>query len=55
MHGEQFIQFIDKDPFSSHQVHHSKHIMRHVEREVPGISLNKALAIGLQYIEIFLE
>ena len=35
MHGEEFVQFLYECLFSSHQVDHTKHIMRYMEGEVP--------------------
>ena len=55
MHGEQLIQFVYKHSLPSHQVHHAKYVMGHMEREVPGISLNEPLTIGLQHIKVLLE
>ena len=55
MHREQLIQFVYKHSLPSHQVHHAKYVMRHMEREVPGISLNEPLTIGLQHIKVLLE
>lgn len=55
MHAEKFIQLAQKFFFASHTLHHSKYIMRDMEREIPGVSFNKTFAIGLQGVKLFFE
>ena len=55
MHGEQLIQFVYEHSLSPHQIHYSKYVMRHMERKIPGISLNEPLTIGLQHIKLLFE
>ena len=55
VHGEKLIKLAEEFLFTTHLFHHTKDIVRHMEREVPRISFDKSFAMGLKYIKFLLE
>ena len=55
VHREQLVQLVDEHLFAAHQRDEARHVVGHVEGEVPGIAFDEAFPVGLQHIEVGLE
>ena len=55
VHAEQFVKALAEHFFSAHLLHHAINIVRHVKREVPGVSLDKAFVVSLIRVHAFLK
>ena len=55
VHLEEAVQSLAEYGFAAHCLHHSAHIVGHVEGEIPGVALNESLAIRLVGVHVGLE
>ena len=55
IHAEEFVKALAEHFFATHHAHHAKDVVGHVEREVPRVSLDKALVVSLIRIHAFLK
>ena len=55
VHLKEAVQSLAEYGFAAHCLHHSAHIVGHVEGEIPSVALNESLAIRLVGVHIGLE